>query len=614
MTIKNTLIAFVLAGVLSGCSARSGHTRNVGYDNGYDIDSESPSTPEEYQADDSPASPTALTCNETEALLKVRYNFSEDEWNSFRPDAWNPGGWRFTRFLRVQGNSMRYENFEDVMDFEGCLPKEDCSEIIVAGLPTSAYDISFDGKSVDIGAEFRFDGINPVTSTTVGACEKKEPPTCKDAEALVEVQYWSGDFPFSTQQFRVEDSNGGDILTGPGNNMTRYTLKETYACVPRDNACYTFLIGGEQVWDVNFAPPTSYSIAFDGQLVSTNDALPFDSLRFGGSCKPLCNQDNESLVELFMLTNNFQNLEFEHEWSLSVANHKDSSSVVDSGAIPVRSGISPLVHKNICTPKGSCSSFLLSNPIVPFERANWNNETVNDTFIPWPTYSLSMDNITYRKVQLSSFDEALNQTTNMGSCTVDGLCDEQSQDLFDLELHTPAKFESPWWGNEMPYVSSWPHPNIDWNFGYTFAEEWRLMRLLQSSDYNGNNMAYELDSRYRTIECVPKGGCDMSFNLTSSHLFNATSQTFSSIETHSLKKNGVLLDSIFVKDNWGADVLMTPFGTSCFQSNNTLSGGAIAGIVVACAAAVAAIVGLMICKKRQNQPEKVEDPLHESLL
>ncbi|KAL7455421.1 hypothetical protein ACHAWC_006968 [Mediolabrus comicus] len=602
MMIKNTLIAFVLAGVLSGCSARSGHTRNVGYDNGYDIDSESPSTPEEYQADNSPASPTALTCNETEALLKVRYSFSEDEWNSFRPGS----TWGFRRFLRVQGNSMHYDNFEDVMDYEGCLPKEECSEIIVAGLPTSAYDISFDGKSVDIGAEFRFDGFNPVTSTTVGACEEKEPPTCKDEEALVEVQYWSGYFSYPTQQFRVEDSNGGDILTGPGNNMTRYTLKETYACVPKDNACYTFLIGGEQVWDVNFAPPTSYSIAFDGQLVSTNDALPFDSVRFGGSCKPLCNQDNESLVELFMLTNNFQNQEFEHEWSLSVANHKDSS-----GAIPVGSDISPLVHKNICTPKGSCSSFLLSNPIVPFETV-WNNETFNATFIPRPTYSLAMDNITYRKVQLSSWTD-LNQTTNMGSCTVDGLCDEQSQDLFDLELHTPAKFESPWWGNEMPYVSSWPVPSIDWNFGYTFAEEWRLMRLLQSSDYINTNMAYELDSRYRTIECVPKGGYDMSFNLTSSfsNLFNTTSQTFPAVETHSVKKNGVpLLDSIFVDH-----VLMTPFGTNCFQSNNTLSGGAIAGIVVACVAALAAIVGLIWCKKRQNQQEKgEEDPLHESLL
>jgi hypothetical protein len=607
----------VLAGVLSGCSARSGHTRNVGYDNGYDIDSESPSTPEEYQADDSSAPPTALTCNETEALLKVRYNFSEDEWNSFRPEL-EFGRFTFGRFLRVQGNSMQYENFEDVMDFEGCLPKEECSEIIVAGLPTSAYDISFDGKSVDIGAEFRFDGFNPVTSTTVGACEEKEPPICKDTEALMEVQYWSGGVSFLTQQFRVEDSNGSVILTGPRKDfddkfgtMPFYSLKQTYACLPKDNACYTFLIGGPQVQDVIFAPPTSYSITFDGQLVSTNDAWPFDSVRFGGSCKPLCNQDNESLVELFMFTDNLLQLEFEHDWSLSVTNHNNSSSMVYSGVIPVGSDISPLVHKNICTPKDSCSSFIISTPAVPYERV-WNNATFNATFIPRPTYSLAMDNITYRKVQLSSWTD-LNQTTNMGSCTVDGLCDEQSQDLFDLELHTPAKFESPWLGNEMPYVSSWPYPSIDWNFGYTFAEEWQLRQLLRSSDYNGNHMAYELDSRYRTIECVPKGGYDMSFNLTSSfsNLFNTTSQTFPAVETHSVKKNGVpLLDSIFVDH-----VLMTPFCTNCFQSNNTLSGGAIAGIVVACVAALAAIVGLIWCKKRQNQQEKgEEDPLHESLL
>lgn len=613
MTIKNTLIAFVVAGVLSGCSARSGHTRNLGYDNGYDIDSESPSTPEEYQADDSPAPPTALTCNETEALLKVRYNFSADEWNSFRPDDWNPGGWRFTftPFLRVQGNSMQYENFEDVMDFEGCLPKKDCSEIIVAGLPTSAYDVSFDGKSVDIGAEFRFDGINPVTSTTVGACEEKEPPTCKDTEALVEVQYWSGDFPYPTQQFRVEDSNGGIILTGPGGTtMPRYTLKEIYACLSKDNACYTFLIGSQHARGVDVFPPASYSIAFDGQLVSTNDAWPFDSVRFGGSCLPLCNQDNESLVELFMFTENLQHeLEFEHEWSLSVTNHNSSSSIVNSGAIPVGADISPLVHKNICTPKGSCSSFFISTPDVPYERVSWNNnETVNETFIPWPTYSLSMDNITYRKVLLSS----RNQTTNMGSCTVEGLCDEQSQDLFDLELHTPAKFE--WLGNEMPYV---PTSTISWNFGYTFAEEWQLRQLLRSSNYIDFTSEYELDSRYRTIKCVPKGGCDTSFNMTSSQHFDMTSQTFSAVDTHSVKKNGVLLDSIFVEglNSWDGNVLMTPFGTNCFQSNNALSGGAIAGIVVACVAAVAAIVvGLIWCKKRQNQQEKGEDPLHESLL
>ena len=319
-----------------------------------------------------------------------------------------------------------------------------------------------------------------------------------------------------------------------------------------------------------------------------------------------------------MFTNNLRQneLEFEHEWSLSVTHRNNSSSMVYSGAIPVGLDISPLVHKNICIPKGSCSSFSISNPSVLYKRVNLNNETVNKTFIPWPTYSLAMDNITYRKVQLSSWTD-LNQTTNMGSCTVDGLCDEQSQDLFDLELHTPAKFESPWLGNEMPYVSLWPHPSIDWNFGYTFAEEWQLRRLIQSSDYNGNDMAYELDSRYRTIECVPKGGCDMSFNMTSSQRFNTTSQTFPAVDTHSVKKNGVLLDSIFVEGlhSWSINVLMTPFGTNCFQSNNALSGGAIAGIVVACVAAVAAIVVLICCKKRQNQQEKgEEDPLHESLL
>ena len=37
-----------------------------------------------------------------------------------------------------------------------------------------------------------------------------------------------------------------------------------------------------------------------------------------------------------------------------------------------------------------------------------------------------------------------------GSCTVGGLCNEQTQDLFDLELRTPAKYKMTY--SIFPYI------------------------------------------------------------------------------------------------------------------------------------------------------------------
>mmetsp|Transcript_19160 Transcript_19160/g.29969 ORF Transcript_19160/g.29969 Transcript_19160/m.29969 type:complete len:188 (+) Transcript_19160:386-949(+) len=187
----------------------------------------------------------------------------------------------------------------------------------------------------------------------------------------------------------------------------------------------------------------------------------------------------------------------------------------------------------------------------------------------------------------------------MGSCTVGGLCDEETQDLFDLDLHTVAKYKRPLIHTD----------EMKWNFGYTKynGDDWERQDLL--GGYNFNDRAYDLDSSYGTIECVPKDGCDLSFNITSR----------APVDSYTVKKNGIQLDDSNRQESHGnyfEGVFMTPFGEKC---NKSLSGGAIAGIVIACVVAVCAIVfGLVLVwrKKRQNQPstEGEEDPLRESLL
>eukprot|EP00985_Skeletonema_marinoi_P021166 scaffold12882_cov73-Skeletonema_marinoi.AAC.4 len=229
--------------------------------------------------------------------------------------------------------------------------------------------------------------------------------------------------------------------------------------------------------------------------------------------------------------------------------------------------------------------------------------TTNKTLLLSPVYSLAMDNVTYRKVQWyaperSSGYGSNNQTTIMGRCTVGGLCDEQTQDLFDLELRTPAKYE---WALIDTH-------DMMWNFGFNEYDDrdWRRQYLLQGSDYN--DRGYDLDSNYGVIECVPKDGCDMSFNITPG----------SPVESYTVKKNGIQLDDRQEVDAGYWAQMMTPFGQNCSPPtpNKSLSGGAIAGIVTACVVAVGVVLfGLVWYKRRQNQSSKEgEDPLRDNLL
>jgi hypothetical protein len=387
----------------------------------------------------------------------------------------------------------------------------------------------------------------------------------------------------------VEDQNGNIIIDAPF-DYHNSLLTRNRACVPRDNSCYTFLIGSHFQWEDG----PSYNLFYDGKLVRTNNSWLFDSAQFGDACQPRCNQANESLVEFFLYDNDgsgkYSSEEYEYEWDLKLVTD-DSAVPATSGVAPIGPGKSPLYHKTMCVPKDSCSSFHISAP-------------QNEHHL---TYSLAMDGTTYRKTQwYPGFpDSSPNpQITNMGSCTVGDLCDKQSQDLFELELHTPAEYKLSD-GSSAAMIQTY---NIIWRFDYSKVDN-NFNAVLSSSEYN--SIGYDLDSSYRTIECVPKGDCDFSFNITAD----------SPIETRTVKKNGVQLDDrqelpdeFYSYRMW----IMTPFGQNCFPAKSrTLSAGAIAGIVIGCLVVLTVLIGgIVVClnrrKERQNQHDE-EDPLSENL-
>lgn len=471
-----------------------------------------------------------LQCDtETDALLKVSYsnNIEQD-------DSLDDANKKFTRLaIRPSGNignssfidNAYYYVPEDFVDYETCIPRAGaCLEVTLSNLPLGRFEISWDGQEPvmisEASSQFMGSSRDVFASTEVGDyCS----PVCDETtHALFEYQYWSS---VGFEDYRVEDMDGNKLLgcdhfEDDCQENTDDSLHTNRVCLPR-NSCYRFIVGDLFQRIPGFTDAVgsvSYSLRWDGQLLDKSASKQFDTVLLGASCEPICNTEEESLVEFHMhyITSSYDcqsddDPDFpqapppDFSWELLVYDQTSKSWSLDTGGVIASCTNTSLYHKAICVPKNHCTKFSLSTPEAR-------------DFVA-PVYSLTMDGVTYRHSDMnidvySDFDGLIQETIMGSSCTLD-VCEKSNQALFEVEVMTPSEYF-----HENKTIPAIPESLI-WLLSEPHSEDLAsppgtaLNYSLPSSAYF-DQITMDLGSTYHTIECVPGDECALEFVLTSS--------------------------------------------------------------------------------------------------
>ena len=290
--------------------------------------------------------------------------------------------------------------------------------------------------------------------------------------------------------------------------------------------------------------------------------------------------------------------------------NEKNKSIVASGIFPSCGSNKTLFHETVCVPKDSCLLFNLS----PHE----DNDYYDDL-----SYVISMDDAMYRNSRWDTVNRGYNFETNdeltlLGKCTQSD-CPPQ-EDLIEVSFSTPVEYVKNGINQTGIYSSDSPGYGlgIDWALDYSDHLEILRIRSVHKSQYFVESV-YELDTKYRVRMCIPSVNCDCSDTdnrgervcvpseyydiYPSQQSFDVRMSVDAPVVDYNVKQNGVQIQSNIRPENTYRPtenlVLVSSLGGEQCKS---LSGGAIAGIVIGSVVGLLALAGggYMLYKKKHQ--------------
>lgn len=539
-------------------------------------------------------------------------------WNDSLPGIENASR---TPLLSIQpsgnyGNSfsinhrVQYSNYTALEDYEACIPKEEqgCFQVSIYMLSVSSYEISFDSVVIPTGDQVFYDSylfdLNetqvhqvqfPVTSTEIGNnCY----PVCEEDENLFDHYQFNGYWgTINTHEpFRIDEVDSDSNALNCNRNFCRITglssdqddfyrlgLYRHRACLPA-STCYSFLVGRQYYFD-----PFSYAVHYNEDLVIERDnILRISQAYLGDDCKPKCNEEDESTVDfsgLFWTMDCTTYAPPTFTWNISDPSSKELLTGGAISACGTDGTRQRLFREVVCVPRGgTCTTLNLSiDNNIPFDT------TLN--------YAITMDDTTYRNAQLGGnyFGPIFNKTL-LGNCTQSNCMPEE--DLIEISLRTPMEFTQNGINQTaIPSASSFSFTpgTIDWQVDYA---DGRYSEYPEQSSGYFVYSAYELDTKFRALMCIPSGDC----------IYDASFSADAPVVDYSVKQNGVHINTEtrnqFEGSTWVDPyfLLVASLGDRC--NTSSLSGGAIAGIVIASIVVFVAVIGGVYLLHKKNQQQQ----------